>query len=146
MLKIFDYIFYRVCFFYRKKKDLSPETTGWILNSILQSFTLLDLFLLIRIIYEYPIPKNFNKIWVLPLIALFFVLNWFRYEKRITYNELYKKWNDEEKRQKRKKGTLIVLYCIISILIPILYGLIRHNIMEGKSFFGQIQNWVIFGF
>lgn len=136
MIKTYDYIFYRVCSFYRKKKDLSPEASGWVLNAVLQSFTILDFFIIARVLYEYPIPENFNKFWALPLIAVSLVINWHRYEKKITYNELRKIWNDEDKIIKKRRGWMIIFYFVVSILIPILYGLIKENIIGGKSFLG----------
>ena len=136
MVKIFDYIFYRVCAFYRSKKDLSPEASGWVLNSVLQSLTFLDILIIARIIYEFPIPESFNKFWTVPIIGILLFINWYRYEKKVTYNELRKIWNDEEKRTKRKRGWAIISYICVSILIPILYGLIKQNIIGGKSFIG----------
>ena len=134
MIQLFDYIFYRTVSFYKRKRDSAAITTGWGLNALLQSLLLLDLLILLRIIYEYPIPQNANKYWMLPLLILFGLLNWYRYERKINYQDLRRKWKDEEHNQSKKGGRLIILYIVISLLIPILYGLIKQNIVEGKSF------------
>ncbi len=133
-MKIFDYIFYRVCDFYKRKKDSSAEFTSNLIVSLIQTFTVIDLFIFIRIFWEYPMPKNFTKFWLLPIIIILPIINWYKYQKTKKYVDFRKIWNNEANQEKRKRGALIVLYLIISMLIPILYGLIRHNIMGGKSF------------
>ena len=133
-MKIFDYIFYRVCDFYKRKKDSSAEFTSNLIVSLIQTFTVIDLFIFIRIFWEYPMPKNFTKFWLLPIIIILPIINWYKYQKTKKYVDFRKIWKNEANQEKRKSGALIVLYLIISMLIPILYGLIRHNIMGGKSF------------
>ncbi|SEL95102.1 hypothetical protein SAMN05421740_11511 [Parapedobacter koreensis] len=134
-MDIFDYIFYRVASFYKKRKDLSPETAASMIVALMQFFLILDLFALFRVFYEYDFPNGFNKFWALPVIASIGVINWFRYEKGNLYPKLRKKWKDEDDNQKRKRGKLIVMGIVLVLSIPVLYGLIRHNIMEGKNFF-----------
>ncbi|SEL95571.1 hypothetical protein SAMN05421740_11533 [Parapedobacter koreensis] len=95
----------------------------------------MDLFAIVRVFYEYPIPAHFNKFWLVPLIIIVMSYNWFRYERANLYPELRKKRKDEDDNQKRKRGKLIVMGIVLVLSIPVLYGLIRHNIMEGKSFF-----------
>ncbi|WP_299583398.1 hypothetical protein [uncultured Sunxiuqinia sp.] len=135
-MKLFDYIFYRVCDFYKRKKDSAAEVTSSLIVSLIQFFTILDFFLLVRIVWEYPIPENFNKYWFLPIIILIPIINWSKYVKSKKYREYRKIWKDENLKQRGKNGFLIVLYLVISLLIPILYGLIMQNIMGGKSFLG----------
>ncbi|MCD4747442.1 MAG: hypothetical protein K8R58_14190 [Bacteroidales bacterium] len=137
-MKLFNYIFYRVCDFYKKKKDSAAEQSGSLIVSLLQFFTLLDIFIIVRIFWEYPIPTyiNENKYWVLPVGIILAVVNWYKYEKTKAFRKYRKVWKDEKLEIRRRKGKLIIVYIIASILIPVLYGLIRHNLMEDKSFFG----------
>ncbi|KAA8478434.1 hypothetical protein BDE36_0262 [Arcticibacter tournemirensis] len=135
-MSFFDYIFYRITFYYKRKKDLSPETAGSLIVSLLQFFFILDIFILVRIFYEYTIPSGFSKVWALPLIVVLGVMNWYRYEKKSLYPELRRTWKDEDPSRKRKRGRLIVWSLIILLTIPVFYGLIRHNMIGGKSFFG----------
>jgi hypothetical protein len=69
---------------------------------------------------------------LIPLQAL----SWNKYIRIRKYRIYRKMWKDENIQKKRIKGILIVIYLIFSILIPILYGLIRHNLMDGKSYLG----------
>lgn len=135
-MKLFDYIFYRVCDYYKQKKDSAAETTGSLIVSLVQFFTLLDTFIIVRIIWEYPIPNSFSKYWFLPLIILLPIINWYKYVKPRNYKKYRKIWKEEKSSQRRKRGVLIISYIIVSILIPVLYGLIWHNLMGGKSFIG----------
>lgn len=135
-MKSFDYIFYRVCDFYKKKKDSTAEFTSSLIISLLQFFTIVDAFVFVRIIWEYPIPENFTKFWTLLLLIPLQALSWNKYIRIRKYRIYRKMWKDENIQKKRIKGILIVIYLIFSILIPILYGLIRHNLMDRKSYLG----------
>ena len=135
MINIFDYTFYRIMIFYKKKGNQIADTFASGAITIIQCFIILDLLILVRIIYEYAIPDNFNKFWLIPLAITFMLFNWYRYEKGNLYLELRKKWKDERIDQKRKRGRLIIVTIIVILLIPILYGVIRHNIIGGKGFF-----------
>ena len=140
MTKIFDYIFYRVFMYYLHKKDSTAKMTASIVVSLFQCFLLLDLFVIVRVLYEYPIPKNFNKFWAFPLIILVFTINWLKYVKKKDTLETKKllrtKWKNEELTEKKKRGFLVVILIMIVISLPIIYGIVRHNIMGGKSFWG----------
>jgi hypothetical protein len=134
-MRVFDYIFYRIAFFYKRKKDLSPETTASLIVSLLQFFFILDLFIIVRVFYEYSIPSGFNKAWPLPFIIVLGLINWYVYEKNSRYQEFRKIWKDEDEHLRKKRGVWIVLFLTIVILVPVLYGLVRQNIMTGRSFF-----------
>ncbi|MDP4272141.1 MAG: hypothetical protein Q8909_18765, partial [Bacteroidota bacterium] len=124
LIEKFDYIFYRICDYYKKKKDSGAETAASSIMSLIQCFVVLDLLIIIRIAWEYPIPENFNKYWVLLVFVPVAILNWKRYEKSRRYREYRLKWKDEEPNSRKHNGILLVLFIIGLILIPILYGII----------------------
>ncbi|MDP2234912.1 MAG: hypothetical protein Q8J88_00640 [Bacteroidales bacterium] len=132
----FDYAYYRVCDFYKKKKDSSAEMTSFLIVSLMHFFTILDLFILIRVFWEYPIPINFSKYWLLPLILIIPLINWNKYVKAQKYKKYRAVWRTETEKEKRQKGWSIILYLILVIGIPIVYAIIKQNLMEGKSFLG----------
>lgn len=136
MITVFDYIFYRISDFYKKKRDSVAEISGALIVSLLQFFSIIDILIFVRIFWEYSTPDNFSKYWALPLCILLAIFNWIKYVKRNKYLEYRRKWKDEVDAKRIRKGISIVLYLIISLMIPILYGIIRQNIMEGKSYFG----------
>jgi ABC-type dipeptide/oligopeptide/nickel transport system permease subunit len=126
--------------YYLHKKDSTTQMTASIVLSLIQLFLLLDIFVIVRIIYEYPIPENFNKFWALPLIIVVFTFNWLKYVKnkdRLETKKLLRiKWENEELTIKKKRGFLVLTLIMIVISMPIIYGIVRHNIMGGKSFWG----------
>lgn len=75
-----------------------------------------------------------------PVIIVLFVvligLNFQRYSKGKPYEKLKDLWKDEQKELKKKMGWFIVLYIILSVLLPIAYGFIMHNLIGVKSFLG----------
>ncbi len=123
MMNYFDYTYYRFCDFYKKKKDSSAEMTGAILVSIIQCFILIDSFILVRILWEYPIPESFSKYWFLPFYVLILLCNWYKYVKSKMYREFRKIWKDENKLYRKRNGIYVMLFLLLSITIPILYGI-----------------------
>lgn len=124
----FDYIFYRVYSFFNKKRDDIADIKATNLVTILQSFILIDLFMIVRKLYPFEIPgEYFNKwIWSLPLALIIGILNHFRYRKKFKktgYSTFEKKWSKEDKKTKLLKGWLIVFlifFLIFGVIILII--------------------------
>jgi len=133
-MTVFDYIFYRTYMYYRRKREIAAESFASSVVSVFQCFLIIDSFVVVRVFYEYPFPSNFNKYWALVFIIPIGIFNWKRYEKTLDRKHLRKRWNEEDKQQKIFYGRLIVTTLAILLLIPVMYGLIRHNIMDGRSF------------
>ena len=120
-MKIFDYIFFRVFYFFKAKNDFSPETKGSLIVSLIQCFTFLLLFDIGILIFDYSM---FTSKWqALPLILLVGIFNWYRYEKNFDLEELEAKWPDEDHNKRIIRGFLIIIYLIVSAAIPVLRGM-----------------------
>jgi hypothetical protein len=132
-MRYFDYIYYRVYETYQKWKEPDPWIYASMLVVILQFLNLLLLFLVIEELFN--LSANLKPFIIVLMIALI-GLNFQRYHKVTIFEKLKVIWKDEQKETKINKGWYIVLYIILSLLIPIAYGIIRHNIIEGKSFLG----------
>lgn len=125
MISLFDYIFYRIYKFSKEKGDFAPETNGSLLLSLIQSLTILDIMVLVRMIYDYPFPSK----WALaPVAILIAVLNWYRYEKIMEIEELEKRWGGEDRTKRIRNGWFIGLYLAMSFLIPAVHGYLEHNL------------------
>jgi len=124
MLRLFDYIYYRIYKFFYKQKDNVPETKGSVLLTVLECFTLLSLVAIIRFFWEFPLP---NKLYFVPLVIFVGILNWYRYERNFDMEEFTKQWEDEDLLEKKKKGWLIVVYFAIVVLFPVALGVLEHN-------------------
>lgn len=126
-MKFYDYCFYRLSDYYKKKRDSAAEITGSILVSLIQFFTILDIFVILRWVWEFPMPEGINKYWALPIIITLPIINWFRYVKPKKYREFRKQWRQEDVSKRKMKGWLIVLYLAVSIVIPVATGFVKHN-------------------
>jgi hypothetical protein len=125
VINFFDYIFYRVYSFFNKKGDNIADVKAANLVTILQGFIFIDLFMIVRKIHPFEIPKEyFNKwIWGLPLALIIGYLNHLRYKKKLQENRFStfeEKWNQEDKKTQLVKGWLIILlifFLIFGVII-----------------------------
>jgi uncharacterized membrane-anchored protein len=122
---LFDYIFYRVFSFFRDKGDNSPETKGVLILSMIQFLTFLDVVVFIRIIYPFSLP---DTLFIIPLVVLPAVVNWFRYERDFDIKSFDDKWENEGQKEKNRKGWWICLHLLASFLIPAVHGYMEHNL------------------
>lgn len=99
-LSFFDYIYFRIFKFFKEKGDSVPEFSAVLVLSIVQSLTILDCVVLIRMLYPFRLP---DKIIVLPVIVGIGVMNWYRYEHNLDIEKLAYRW--AMKIRKGKKGT-----------------------------------------
>ena len=125
MTALFDYIFYRIYKFFKERGDNVPETKGILILSMIQFLTLFDLVVFVRMIYPFPLPE---KIYIIPFVALPAIINWLRYERNFDLSKLDNRWNDEDKMMKTRNGWFIILYLLVSFLIPAVHGYIEHNL------------------
>ena len=124
-MKLFDYIYYRIYVFFLARKDNVPETTGWILLSLLVFATFVSVIFLMSLVFYHSIPSKWHFAPILILIGL---LGWYRYERDFDIEKYTSQWGDEPLIRKRKKGWLIVVWFVVVFLIPISIGVLRHNL------------------
>jgi hypothetical protein len=125
MMKLFDYVYYRIYVFFLERKDNIPETTGWMLLSLLHFFSLLTIAAFLTFIVN---VDSFNKYYALLVIIPLMAYNWYRYERDFDIKKYESRWGDEPKTERRKKGWLIVVYFAVVVLIPVSIGVLRHNL------------------
>lgn len=131
ILRIYDYIFYRVYIFFQKRNgDLSDENATNLVAT-LQCFLLINLFMIVRLIFDFEINKQYYNKWAWGLLfaIIIGVYNHMRYRKRFkrdNYSEFHSWWQDEVESKKSRNGLLIIAYMIFSIIVlPVLYTIIR---------------------
>ncbi len=130
-MKYFDYIYYRVYSTYQRWREPDPWIYASILVALMQFLNLLVIYLIVDELIN--TSTNLKPVIVVLIVALI-GLNFQRYSKVKSFEKLKDLWKEEQKEIKKKKGWFIVLYIITSVLLPIAYGLIKHNIIGGKSF------------
>ena len=125
MLKLFDYIYYRIYVFFLIKRDNVPETTGWMLLSLLQFFSLLTIATFLTFIVN---VDSFSKYYALLIIIPLMALNWYRYERDFEIKSFDEQWKNEKPSDKKMKGYLIAAYTAFVVLFPMVIGYLRHNL------------------
>lgn len=120
----FDYIYYRITKAYYKW-DGEPGYTSLIGISMIQLLLIMDFFVIIlRLLYERNVTKNFLLEGKIVIIIIFIILNIYNYRKhKGTYKELIAYWKYEDKATRIKKGMLVLLTLIIPWAPIILIGI-----------------------
>lgn len=124
-MKLLDYTFYRIYQVY-KKKDSNPIFMGCLVLSLLLCLTSLSVLVAIQLILkmELRVPKLFLALIMLAFTWLF----WRRFKNHERLLSLDEKYKAEEARKKAWNGLFIVGYIFIVLLMPILYGVLKHNL------------------
>lgn len=118
VMKIFDYCFYRIYKFYQKRDD-TPALYASAIVSLFQFFLVFSIISIgSRLLGSDVPPKFFFFLIILGII----VLNWFRYEKQTPLHGLEELWQNEDQTTKSRRGWLIVVSIVTSILLPFLVG------------------------
>jgi hypothetical protein len=119
-MKYFDYVYYRICKAYKATVDRTPEFSAVCILTVIQCLSIME------------IDSFFNNnivdinIYVILLIYIvLLILNYIRYvfQNRHSFLELDIKWGKEK--YSTLKGTLVVLYIIITLLIIIIPGVLK---------------------
>ncbi len=123
-MKIFDYLYYRTYFAYMRKNEATPWIYATNLITLMQFLNLLVVFIIVN---KFVSIDNNLKPFIIILFLLLFVVNYHRYKGK-TYTKLNDLWNNENKKSRQRNGILIVLYILISILLPIIYSIFGRNL------------------
>jgi hypothetical protein len=125
MNKLFDYIFYRTYVFYLNRHDNTPVTYGSIVVSLFQTLGIVDIAIVIQLFVPFETP---SKIYWGILMVLALVYNWFKYERNPNLDEMKARWGNEPEKEKSEHGTLLVIALVFLMLLPIIMGVLRHNL------------------
>lgn len=117
-LIVFDYIYYRIAYFYDKRFGYkeSKEFSGIIILSLIQFVNILALLDLFKI--------NDSLVKTLPnhlfIIAILCLLNYARYIKLLNFRNLEDKWGNENKNVRLIKSIIVIIYFLLSfyLLVP----------------------------
>jgi hypothetical protein len=124
-MKLINYVFNRVYSFYKKKKDSTPIFMGCAVLAISFYLTLLSLMFIAGIFLKTEF--HLNKV----IITLFFlaaVIGFVsRFNNRQFIDSLEEKYGNEDIEKKRRNALYIALYILTVFLIPIVYGILKHN-------------------
>ena len=116
MMIFFDYVFYRMAKVYKGTKDNSPEFAAVCLLSLLQCLNLFSIIIINWQIFHYS--QTINKLVIGIIMVVWIILNAIRYNK-LNYDILNEKWGNEAATTKKKKGTIVIIYILLSITLVI---------------------------
>jgi hypothetical protein len=113
-LVLFDYVYYRIAYFYEYRFDYeqAKESSGIMILSLLQLF---NIVVLVKLIKQFKGSEGVI-IYISSCFALL-ALNYLRYYKIITYNELVAKWDKENCKVRLIKSICVICYFMVSILL-----------------------------
>ena len=112
----FDYVYYRICKFYRGTKDTSPEFAAVCVVTLLEALNLIFLTgFCAQLVHYYFNP---NKIISILILLIWLILNALHYN-RINYDILNERWGYEGSKIRSMRGVLVLFYVLISIFAVI---------------------------
>ncbi len=127
MIEFFDYIFFRVSGFYRRKwGEKDPDRYGFGMAYIALSLTLVDLYVGFVLVAgpkygTYLEPVGYG---VCIACAIFCFIRY----GRSRLKQLDARWHDEPKSTRSRKRTYTTLYVVFVILFGFMYVPLRHLI------------------
>ncbi len=132
MVDWFDYIFYRVTRFYKRRwKESFQESYGICALSIVQGMAIVDALLALKLAFGKVVFTYFPKPLYVAAIFAILGVNFYRYLRIIPYEKLEERWGNEDAITNRRRAVLVVLCIVVSISIPFAYGIIGHFSKHG---------------
>jgi len=117
---LFDYVYYAIVHqYYKWNYEIEKEFSGIIMLSLIQQF---NIFIILGFFKINPfLIVNDNPIysWLIGA-ALLFTINGIRYKKIITYDELHKRWGNDDKKTNFIKKSLVLFYIIMTMVLLII--------------------------
>lgn len=122
MMKLFDYIFYRITEFYSTiSKDISDLIIGPTIVSIIQMLNILSILLILSLfnrniflLFDKEYFNSTKTILLIPLTVLF-AYNIYRYSKINDFDKLKNKWGNDNINIRKRKTWIIIIYIILSL-------------------------------
>lgn len=125
-MKLLDYLFYRIYSFYKRKRDSTPVFMAFAVITILVTFNCYDIIVIISLLKKETVHIPDYWVWLFMIIPMLLCL--FRWRNEHTIEMILRKYSAYESSVHVKRGYVIILYILVSFLIPILYALLKHNL------------------
>lgn len=124
---IYDYLFYRIYSFYKRKRDSTPVLMGCLVLMVLAFLTFLSLSKIFEIAFKIPKFRMGKYVIVIFLLSFLYLL-FRRYKNTEVIKSLETKFQNEALNTRVLRGWLFIGYLILVLLIPIGIGFIQHNL------------------
>jgi hypothetical protein len=116
-MNILDYIFYRWVLIY-KKFTSKPHFYSSLVLSVYECLTIFNIWLTLNLILGIDLP---TKEAAYLIIALSYLLNYYRYERNFSISETLEKWTNDS--NSKVKLWIIIVYLVALFAYPIGLGL-----------------------
>jgi len=130
MLSLFDYVFYRA-YKLGEGRASAPLAYASMIVSVAQSLVLISTFSVVDFLVNASHPKVSIYITV---IVLFYILNYFRYERNPWVDKMKKMWEHEDQNKKLIRGWLIVFCIALLVATPLTFAKMgfeyKHSVHE----------------
>lgn len=121
ILKLYDYIFYRIVFFYKKNYTDGSMFAGVVFLSIVQCYMVVAILNFTLIIVN-KIIKEYDLILFILISAFFIFFNSIRYLKVRPYSVLDLEFDNVNDHRRQIKGIYVILYSVASLILYVLSG------------------------
>lgn len=115
MIKLFDYIYYRLYLLYNKTgsfEELNVNALGGL--SIMQALTIFNIYYIMHFFFLKEFPEAWQGI---PLMIIILTVNYIRYDNRSLIEKFDKSWRKNINNSLHIN--LIILYLVVCMLTPI---------------------------
>jgi hypothetical protein len=130
MYAVFDYVFFRVYDFYKRKNSDIPIDRAIQMLSIIQGTLLMGIIMIVDF-FETVINREVANKYIIgvPVAIAILIINEIRYKRMAKKNQFalfYERWENEDKILRKNKGIVIVLLPVFLLFgIPILLWFIK---------------------
>lgn len=129
LMEQIDYLYYRLTFFYARQEQLSlARFTAVLLISLICVFACLDISVILAIVTEKSFEWSFSKETAVIVMLGSLSFTYFRYHSIEKFEQLQKRWEFEDYATSQIKRRIWWSVCIVMFMIPLLYGLLKHNL------------------
>lgn len=124
---LFDYLVYRSYCFYKKFNDKDPLFMSVLVVSTFQTLLMILIFFLGNSFVRYVNEKSNQLTIKVIVVLLYFILIIFNYRfyKENKVFELSRRWEDEDRFKRIKRGWLISGLLLFPIIFIICYGMFK---------------------
>lgn len=115
--RMFSYLYYRVYEFYHRRHDLSADVfAAWIV-AVMQFLNVICMLFLLCLFAN--ICPNFGGLFGVILFLTMLGFNFYYYSRREAIQKLVARWQNEPILDRTRHGLWVVLYLLLSLLVPL---------------------------
>jgi hypothetical protein len=134
MINIYQYIYYRVYLWDKKKwgKSDNPDSTAQNAVTIIMFLNINPIFLILKFCGIDIYNTRFSFYLLIPLILFTFIINEFVFFSKYNHKKVINKFEKETILERKKNTVIIFLFVVFSIISNIILGIILGKLERGE--------------